>query len=201
MFAWQPSDIPSVPREVIEHHLAVCPNAQPVKQKIRKQALERQKFIAEEIKKLEAAGLVTGVLHPTWLAKPVVVHKANGKWRLCIDFTDLNKACPKDPFLLPHIDQIVDSTSGCDLLSFLDAYSGYHQIFMAKEDEEKTAFITTCGTYCFVRMPFGLKSVGCIFLRAMQIGFEPQLHRKIEAYMDDIVVKIRDKSTLIQDLE
>ena len=95
MFASQPYDIPGVPREVIEHHLVVCPPARPVKQKVRKQALERQEFIAEEIKKLEAACLVRGVLHPTWLANPVVVRKANGKWRLCIDFTDLNKACPK----------------------------------------------------------------------------------------------------------
>jgi hypothetical protein len=163
--------------------------------------LERQEFIAEEIRKLEAVGLVRGVLHPTWLANPVVVRKANGKWRLCIDYTDINKACPKDPFPLLHIDQIVDSTSGCDLLSFLDAYSGYHQIFMSKEDEEKTAFITPCGTYCFVRMPFGLKSAGSTFARAVQIGFESQLHRNIEAYMDDIVVKTKDKSTLIQDLE
>ena len=94
--------------------------------------MERQEFIAEEIKKLEAAGFVRGVLHPTWLANPVVVCKENWKWRLCIDFTDVNKACPKDPFPLPRIDQIVDSTAGCDLLSFLDAYSGYHQIFMAE---------------------------------------------------------------------
>ena len=96
--------------------------------------VERQQFIAEEIKKLEAAHLVRGVLHPMWLANPVVVRKANGKWRLCIDFTDLNKACPKDPFPLPRIDQIVESTSGCDLLSFLDACSGYHRIFMCKEN-------------------------------------------------------------------
>ena len=80
--------------------------------------MERQQFIAEEIKKLEAAGLVKGVLHPTWLSNPMAVHKVNRKWRLCIDFTDLTKACPKDPFPLPRIDQIVDSTSGCDLLSF-----------------------------------------------------------------------------------
>ena len=91
---------------------------------------------------MEAAGLVREVLHPTWLANPVVVRKANGKWRLCIDYTDINKACPKDPFPLPRIDQIVDSTAGCDLLSFLDAYSGYDHIFMARKDEEKTAFIT-----------------------------------------------------------
>ena len=98
MFAWQASDIPGIPREVIEHHLDVCPHARPVKQMVRKQALERQEFITEEIRKLEAVGLVRGVLHPTWLANPVVVRKANGKWRLCIDYTDINKACPKDPF-------------------------------------------------------------------------------------------------------
>src|SRR5215216_2047914 len=201
MFAWQPSNIPGVPREVIEHHLPVCPHARPVKQKVRKQASERQQFIDEEIKKLEAAGLVRGVLHPTWLANPVVVRKANEKWRICIDFTDLNKACPKDPFPLPRIDQIVDSTSGCDLLSFLDAYSGYPTIFMSKEDKEKTSFITPCGTYCFICMPFGLKSARSTFARAVQIGFEPQLHKNIEAYMDDIVGKTMDRATLIQDLE
>ena len=79
MFAWQASDIPGVPREVIEHHLAFCPHARPVKQKVRKKALERQEFITEEIRKLEAAGLVRGMLHPMWLANPVVVRKANGK--------------------------------------------------------------------------------------------------------------------------
>ena len=167
MFAWQASDIPGVSREVIEHHLAVCPHARPVKQKVRKKALERQEFITEEIRKLEAEGLVRGVLHPTWLANSVVVRKANGKWRLCIDYTDINKACPKDPLPLPRINQIVDSTAGCDLLSFLDAYSGYHQIFMTREDEEKTSFITPCGTYCFVRMPFGLKSARSTFARVV----------------------------------
>ena len=115
VFEWQASDIPGVPREVIEHHLAVCPHARPVKQKVRKQALERQEFITEEIRKLEAASLVRGVLHPTWLANPVVVRKANAKWRLCIDYTDINKACPKDPFPLPRINRIVDSTAGCNL--------------------------------------------------------------------------------------
>ena len=89
---------------------------------------------------------------------------------------------------MPRIDRIMDSTSGFDLLSFLDAYSGYHQIFMSKIDKDKTSFITPCGTYWFVRMPFGLKSAGSTFARAVQIGFESQLHKNIEAYMDDIVV-------------
>ena len=95
----------------------------------------------------------------------------------------------------------MDSTAPCHLLSFLDAYSRYHQIFKKKEDEENTTFITPCGTYCFLRMPFGLKSVGSTFARADQIDFEPQLHRNMEAYMDDIVVKTKDRATLVQDLE
>jgi hypothetical protein len=98
----------------------------------------------------------------------VVVPKANGSGRLYVDFTSLNKACPKDPYPLPRIDQIVDSTAGCDLLCFLDAFSGYHQIKMAREDKEKTAFITPYGVHCYVCMPFGLKNAaatfrGCLF--------------------------------------
>lgn len=86
------------------------------------------------------AGFMREVLHPEWLANPVVVPKANGKLRMCVDYTNLNKACPKDPYQLPRIDQMVDSTAGCDLLCFLDEYSRYHQISMAAEDEEKTTF-------------------------------------------------------------
>jgi hypothetical protein len=90
-----------------------------------------------------------------WTANPIIVPKANGKNRLCVDFTDLNRACPKDPFLLPRIDQIVDSTAGCDLLCFLNTLSGYHQIKMAMEDEEKTTFIMPEGCYYYTCMPFG----------------------------------------------
>ena len=124
--------MPGVPREVIEHKLAVRPGAIPVKQKVRKQSMERQEFISLEIDKLLRAGFSREVQHPEWLANPVVVPKAGGKLRMCIDYTNLNKTCPKDPFPLPRIDQIVDSTSGCELLSFLDTYSGFHQIRMAR---------------------------------------------------------------------
>jgi hypothetical protein len=99
--------------------------------------------IHAELAHLVAAGFIREVLHPEWLANPVLVLKKNKvDWRMCVDYTDLNKHCPKDPFGLPRIDQVVDSTAGCSVLSFLDCYSGYHQISLAKEDEEKTAFIT-----------------------------------------------------------
>jgi hypothetical protein len=187
--------MPGVPREVIEHHLAVCPQAHPVKQKTRKQAQEKQDFIVKEIEKLKKAKLIREVAHPTWIANPVVVPKANGSGRLCVDFTSLNKACPKDPYPLPRIDQIVDSTAGCDLLCFLDAFSGYHQIKMAKEDEEKTAFIMPCGVYCYVCMPFGLKNAGATFKRLMRKALGAQMGRNAEAYVDDIIIKTHEGHT------
>jgi hypothetical protein len=187
--------------EVIEHHLAMCPQAHPVKQKTRKQAQEKQDFIVQEIEKLKQAKLISEVAHPMWIANPVVVPKANGSGRHCVDFTSLNKACPKDPYPLPRIDQIIKSTTGCDLLCFLDAFSGYHQIKMAKEDEEKTAFITPCGVYCYVCMPFGLKNIGATFQRLMRKALWAQMGRNAEAYVNDIIVKTREGHTFIEDLE
>ena len=120
----------------------MCPNVRPVKQKARRQSTEKQSFIVQETRKLEAAGVIREVWYPEWLVCPIVVPKKGGKERMCVDFTNLNKACPQDPFPLPCIDQIVDSTAKCDLLCFL---SGYHQIKMAVENVEKTAFLTPCG--------------------------------------------------------
>nr|AAT77833.1 putative gag-pol precursor [Oryza sativa Japonica Group] len=117
----------------------------------------------KKLDKLLKAGFIREVLHPEWIANPVMVRKANGKWTMCVNFTNLNNACPKDHFPLPRIDQLVDSTAGCELFSFLDAYSGYHQISMAKEDEEKTAFITLFGVFCYVKMLFGLITAGNTF--------------------------------------
>ena len=106
------------------------------------------------------AGFIREVYYLEWLANVVLVKKANGKWRMYVDFTDLNKACPKDSFPFPRIDQLVESTAGHKLLTFMDAFSGYNQIKMTKEDQEKTAFITSQGLYCYKVMPFGLKNVG-----------------------------------------
>nr|AAX96846.1 retrotransposon protein, putative, Ty3-gypsy sub-class [Oryza sativa Japonica Group]ABA92760.1 retrotransposon protein, putative, Ty3-gypsy subclass [Oryza sativa Japonica Group] len=196
----KPSDMPGVPREVIEHKLMVRPDAKPVKQKLRRFAPDRKQAIREELNKLLKAGFIREVLHPERLANPVMVRKANRKWRMCVDFTDLNKACPKDHFPLPRIDQLVDSTAGCELLSFLDAYSGYHQISMAKEDEEKTSFITSFGVFCYVKMPFGLITAGNTFQRTVQGALSNQLENNVEANIDDIVVKTKTSDSLIDDL-
>jgi hypothetical protein len=106
MFAWTLSDIPGVPREVIKHHLAVCPQAHPVKQNTRRQAPEKQDFIILEVEKLKHAKLISEVAHPTWIANHVVVPKANGSGRFCVDFYSLNKACPKDPYPLIRLKRI-----------------------------------------------------------------------------------------------
>ena len=192
--------MPGIPREVIEHHLKIYPDAKPVRQRPRKQSIERQNFIREEVRKLLQAGFIEEVHHPEWLANPVVVPKANGKLRMCIDYTNLNKACPKDPYPLPRIDQIVDSTSGCDLLSFIDAYSGFHQIKMAKDDRKHTAFVTVDGLYCYVVMPYGLLNALPTFARAMNITLGGLVRDIVEVYVDDIVVKTKEGSTLIDDL-
>ena len=150
--------MPGVPRELTEHHLNTDPKLKPAKQILCRFNDERRNAIGEEIARLLAAGFIMEVFYPEWLANPILVLKKNGTWRMCIDYTDLNKACPKHPFALPRIDQIIDSTAGCELLCFLDAYSGYHQIKMALEDQEKTAFITPFGIFCYTSMPFGLKN-------------------------------------------
>ena len=104
--------------------------------------------------KLKQVGAIKKVFYPEWLANTVVVKKKNGKWQVCVDFTDLNKAFPKDPFLIPQIDQLVDATVGYSRMSFLDAFQGYHQIPLALEDQEKTNCFTPIGNYHYKVMPF-----------------------------------------------
>jgi hypothetical protein len=200
VFDWQLSQMPGIPREVIEHHMKIYPDARPVQQRPQKQSVERQNFIREEIKKLLNAGFIREVHHPRWLANPVVVPKSNGKLQMCIDYTSLNKACPKDPFPLPRIDQIMDSTSGCDLLCFLDAYSGFHQIPMSREDEENIAFITVVGLFYYVSMPYGLKNTLPTFVRAMHKTFGDLIRDLVEVYVYDIVVKVKASASLLVNL-
>ena len=126
--------------------------------------------------------------------------KANGKWRMCVNFTDLNKACPKDSFPLPRIDQLMDSTVSHKLLTFMDAFSGYNQIKMAEEDQAKTAFITSQGLYCYKVMPFGLKNAGATYQRLVNKMFNKQMGRNMEVYVDDMLVKSKEELTHLDDL-
>ena len=119
---------------------------------------------------------------------------------MCVDFIDLNKACPKDPFPMPRIDQLVDATVGHSRMSFLDAFQGYHQIPLAIEDQAKMAFVTPVGNYHYKVMPFGLKNAGSTYQRMMKKMFEPQLGKNVEVYIDDMVVKSKLVSKHLADL-
>ena len=154
----------------------------------------------EEVTKLKQVGAIKEIFYLEWLANTVVVKKKSGKWRVYIDFTDLNKACPKDPFPMLKIDQLVDATIGHPRINFLDAFQGYHQIPLTLDDQEKTAFVTPIGNYHYKVMPFGLKNAGSTYQRMMTMKFESQLEKNIEIYIDDMVVKSKVVSEHLGDL-
>ena len=147
--------------------------------------------VKQEVEKLLKAGFIRLSKHPQWLFDIVPVQKKNGTIRCCVDYRDLNKACPKDEFPLPNIDTLIDATAGHEMFSFMDGFSGYNQIRMAPEDAEKTAFRTPFGNFHYVVMPFGLKNAGATYQRAMTAIFHDMIHDFVEDYVDDLVVKSR----------
>jgi hypothetical protein len=200
VFAWSAKDLQGVDRDIIEHTLETDEKIVSKKQKLRKMSEEKVKAVEAEVQRLQDAKVIRGVKYPVWLANAVPVKKKNGKWRMCVDFTDLNKACKKDDFPLERVDKIVDDAANSEMVSLVDMFSVYHQIRVRKEDEEKTSFITPFRTFCFVRMPEGLKNAGCTFSRMIAIVLHPQLRRNILAYVDDIVVKSVQRRDHISDL-
>jgi hypothetical protein len=201
VFAWSANDLCGVNRDVIEHSLNVDPSFRPRKQRLRKMSEDKVEGARNEVKRLLSAGVIREVKYPEWLANTVMVKKANDKWRMCIDFTDLNKACPKDEFPLPRIDSLVDAIASSELMSLLDCYSGYHQIWMKKEDEPKTSFITPSGTYCYLRMPEGLKNAGGSFSRMTAKVLHSQIGKNVLTYVDDIIVKSTKQENHIANLQ
>jgi hypothetical protein len=129
-----------------------------------------------------------------------MVKKKNGKWRMCTDFTDLNKCCPKDDFPLARIDQIVDSAVASEVMAMLDYFSAYHQIWLPPEDEEKTSFITRFRTYCYLRMPEGLRNAGWTFYRMTRAALMDQVGSNILSNVNDIVVVSKKKENYIADM-
>ncbi|GJY57702.1 reverse transcriptase domain-containing protein [Tanacetum coccineum] len=168
----KPADMTGVPRHIAEHRLNVREVFPSVRQKKRGQAADRNHAIQEEVKKL-----------------------------VDVDFKDLNKACPKDDYLLPEIDWKVESLCGFPFKCFLDAYKGYHQIKMAKEDEEKTTFITSQRIFCYSKMPFGLSNARATYQRLVDKAFHKQIGRNLEVYVDDLVTKSRTEDEIIRDNE
>ena len=163
VFAWSHEDMLRIDPLVVVHRLNVSPPFPPIYQKKRVFALNQDQAIAEEVHKLLEVDFIREVYYPDWLANVVMVKKANRKWRICVDFTNLNKACPKDSYPLQRVDVLVDSTTQRQLLSFMDAFSDYNQIRMDKVDQEKTSFVTSQGLFCYIVMPFGLKNASATY--------------------------------------
>ena len=194
VFAWSYEDMPGLDPTVVQHHLPILPHARLVKQKLRRLHPRWSLQVKEEIQKQLRVGFLSVVEYPEWLANVVPVPKKDGKVRVCVDFRDLNKASPKDDFPLPHIDMLVDSTAGHPMLSFMDGFSGYNQILMAPEDVEKTSFITEWGTYCYRVMPFRLKNAGATYQRVATTLFHDMMHKDVEVYVDDMIVKSQGRA-------
>ncbi|GJZ69620.1 reverse transcriptase domain-containing protein, partial [Tanacetum coccineum] len=141
------------------------------------------------------AGILRKVKHQTWVANPIMVKKSDGGWRICVDFTNINKACLKDYYPLLEIEWKVESLLGFRLKGFLDAYKGYHHIQMAEGDEDKMAFFAGEGVFCYRKMPFGLKNVRATYQRLVDKVFHDQIGRKLEAHVDDMIIKILKSCT------
>ena len=155
----------------------------------------------DEVNKLLTAHFIKEVYYPKWLANAIMVKKANKKWRMCVDFTDLNNTCPKDSFPLPRIDQLLNSTTGHKLLTFMDAFSRYNRIQMAEEDQEKMPFITNQGFCCYRVIPFGLKNVGATYQRLVNQMFNKQIERNVEVYVNDMLIKSKEEKDHLDDLK
>ncbi|KAM2057855.1 hypothetical protein ACFX16_030495 [Malus domestica] len=180
VFAWSYEDMSGISPDIICHRLSIDPKTKPVRQKRRSYNAERYEAMKSEVEKLKGIGFVRKVNYPTWVANSVLVKKNLTKeslmhqkvlWRMCVDYTDLNTGCPNDSFPLPLVDRLIESMAGCELLSFMNAYSGYNQILMNPSDQEHTAFTTDMGLYCYKVMPFDLKNVGATNQRLVNLMF------------------------------
>lgn len=200
LFAWTTADMPGIHPSIMTNRFALFKEVKPVAQKKRRLGAEKTAAVNEEVKKLRDAGFIRKVTYTTWLANVVMVKKNNGKWRMCTNYIDLNKACPKDLHPLPNIYNLVDGASGHKMLSFLDSYLGYNQIPMYEPDHEKTTFITEKGKFCYDVMSFGLKNAGQTYQRLMDKIFTDQIGRSMNVYVDDMVVHSATPDTHIKDL-
>jgi len=189
IFAWSFQDMPGLSSDIVQHKLLINPECSPVKQKLRRMKPKTSLKIKEEVKKQFDAGFLAVTRYLEWVANIVPIPKKDGKVRMCMDYRDLNRASPKDNFPLSHIDILVDNTTNFALFSFMDGFFGYNQIKMASEDMEKTTFVTLWGMLCYKVMSFGLKNVRATYQRAMVALFHDMMHREIEVYVDDIIVK------------
>ena len=166
-----------------------------VKQKLKRMRTEWLLKVKEEVTKQLKVRFIKPINQAEWIANVMPIPKKDGKVRMCVDFRDLNKACPKDDFPLPHIDVLVDNMAGSALMSLIDGFSRYNQIKMALKDMTKTTFTTKWGIYCYTIMPFCLKNVGATYQRMATTLLHDMMHNEVEMYVDDMIVKSKDRGS------
>lgn len=193
--------MPGQDESVAVHGLHIDPKVRTVNQKRRNFAPKRQQAVDEEVSKLLKANFIYEIQFPEWISNVVFVKKSSEKWRVCIDYTDLNKATPEDYYPLPTIDQLIDATAGHVLFSFLDDYSGYSQIVFALEDQPKIAFIMHRSVYSYRVLPMGLMNARATYQRTMNKSFADQIGKNLEVYVDDMIVKSKAKEDHLNDWE
>ena len=193
--------MPGLDPKVPVHRLSIKKGVSPKKQSQRRFRLELVPEIEKEVNKLIEAGFIRKLKCPTWIANIVLVRKKNDQLCVCVDFQDLNDACPKDDFPLPVTGLMIDSTIGHENISFMNCTAGYNQIQMAPKDQAATTFRAPKGIFCYKVMPFGLKNAGATYQRTMQTIFENMLHKTVECYVDDLVVKSRKRPDHLRDLQ
>jgi hypothetical protein len=188
VFAWKYSDLKTYDPDIIQHKIPLEKDTIPFKQKLRPISPLLLPVIEREIKKLLDAKIIVPLRYSKWIANLVIVRKKNGEIRLCVDFRNLNKCSKKDNYPLPKMEHLLQRISGAKVMSFLDGFSGYNQVAVHPDDQEKTAFTTPWGTFMYSKMPFGLMNAGATFQRAMDIAFVGEKDKFVLIYLDDITV-------------
>jgi len=182
VFAWSYEEMPGIDSSIVVHEIKTYPDAKPVRQRLRQIHPRKAAAIKAEVEKLLKAGFIYPIPLTDWVSNIVPVNKKQGTIRICIDYRDINRACPKDNYPTPYIDQIIDD---CEIFSFMDGFSGYNQINILPADQPKTAFICPWGTFAYFKLPFGLKNAGATFQRAMSYAFHDIKHI-VQPYLDDL---------------
>jgi len=201
-FAWDYTEMPGLDRSIVEHQLPLKKGFRPFQQRARQMKAEVLEEVKKEVEKMLDAGFIRPCRYAEWISSVVPVQKKDGRWRVCVDFRDLNRATPKDEYPMPVAETLINAAAGHKMMSFMDGNAGYNQIFMAPEDVNKTAFRVpgAVGLFEYLVMTFGLKNAGATYQRAMNYIFHDLIGRLVEIYIDDVVVKSKSAGGHLEDL-
>jgi len=190
-FAWDYTEMPGLDRSIVEHRLPLKRGFQPFQQRARQMKAEVLEEVKKEVEKMLDAGFIRPCRYAEWISSVVLVQKKDGRWRVCVDFRDLNRATPKDEYPMPVAETLINAAAGHKMMSFMDGNACYNQIFMAPEDVNKTVFrvLGTVGLFEYLVMTFGLKNAGATYQHAMNYIFHDLIGKLVEIYIDDVVVK------------